>query len=209
MKKLLLIVFCTVSCLLVHAQKTETDSTNLEQDTIVEVQKPPLIDFESGIFLELGISIAPTTASYNHASAFGGGISYKAIYGGFLVEEFQGKLYSTLVFPNRFNLQYKHGKVFFGVRAMNTRFVEIDMRLSYGVGDMVWVRESNNENFIRSEYTVVQPELSILATPVNWAKVYACVGYKYMNNLELAKVMNEDFSGLTFGIGIRCGIYRQ
>ncbi len=194
---------------MVNAQRTETDSTVVQKDSIEAIQKPPLIDFESGIFLELGISIAPTMESYSHVSTFGGGISYKVIFGGFLVEEFQGGLYSTLVFPNRFHLQYKHGRAFFGVRAMNKRFVEIDMRISYGLGDMVWVRESNNENFIRSEYAIVQPELTILFTPVNWVKAYASLGYKYVSNLDLANVTDEDFSGLTFGIGIRCGIYRQ
>ena len=207
MKKLILGVLCSMSFLWLTAQQTASDSTLTTSDTVVQEIKEPLINFESGIFVEIGADFTPTLNTYRLMSSIGAGLQYKFLYAGFAAEEFEGGVTTTLVFPNDFNLRSKQGKVFIGTRVMNTRFVEIDLRVSYGLGDMVWERDSNNEKFIRSEYSSFQPEIRVLATPFDWLKAYASCGYKRISNLDIAKITNDDFSGFIFGIGLRCGIY--
>ncbi|MBE63215.1 MAG: hypothetical protein CMB89_12715 [Flammeovirgaceae bacterium] len=208
MKKLLLGVVCFVAFTHLKAQEITQDSTIIPSDTIIEVKKP-IITFESGVFGQVGVEITPILSSFRPMTNLELGIQYKALFAGFGVHDFKGTITSYLVFPNQFTIAYRYGAANLGVRVLQTRFVELQMRCNYGLGDVVWQNDQNGENFIRDEFRMFHPELLAFYSPIPYAKLFIQAGYKKMNGLKLAKLEEQDFSGLTIGIGLRCGIYQK
>lgn len=201
-------MYCLLSVLWLAAQDIPVDSTNLEADTIIIPQKP-LLNFKCGIFGEFQVEQTPIFDEWRPMTGFGIGVQYKSLLGGFKVHQFQGTVTSLLIFPNTFSLEYRYGAGYLGFQLLNIKIIELDLRCNYGRGDLVWQKESNDENFLRDEFSIFIPEIMVLYTPIEAIKLYCQVGYKQMSDLELAKLSNKNLSGFTFGIGLRCGIYQK
>tara|TARA_Y100001949_G_C15967026_1_gene322038 strand:- start:503 stop:1132 length:630 start_codon:yes stop_codon:yes gene_type:complete len=209
MKKLLLWLFLSISLTLAYGQEVAMDSISVQSNDTTRVEKEPFIKFESGVFLETGFQMTPVATGYGPTSQLFIGLQYKSIFGGFGVYNYRGDYQTTVIFPTNFNLAYKYGAGRLGVRAYDSKNFEINAQIQYGKGDAVWIRESNDEKFIRSKFDIIEPQVMALFTPIEQVKLFATLGYKSMHNLDFVHLSNKDFSGITFGFGIRCGIYQQ
>ncbi|WP_258097934.1 hypothetical protein [Marinoscillum pacificum] len=209
MKKLILWLFLSTAFTLAYGQEVALDSVTIQPHDSLLVEKDPLIKFESGVFLETGFQMIPIKTNYGPTSQLFIGLQYKNLFGGFGVYNYQGDYQTTVIFPNNFNLAYKYGAARLGLRAYDSKYFEINAQIQYGKGDAVWIRESNDEKFIRSKFDIIEPQVMVLYTPIEQVKLFTTLGYKSMQNLDIVHLSNKDFSGITFGFGIRCGIYQQ
>ena len=77
------------------------------------------------------------------------------------------------------------------------------------MGDMVWEDLDTQTDFLRDKFTVVRMAVLVELDKIRYVKPYLMAGYQKMNDLSLALVSNEDFSGLFFGLGVRIGYFNQ
>lgn len=201
-------------CATVHAlfgQTAGTDSTIVAKDSVVQEEKPKKAPpkFEYGVYGESAIRLTPAFGNYRLTSSFGIGGQFEFASVGFNAYKMQSNIYSTLIFPNEFSLHSQHGSIYLGLRVINTRFVNSEIKCNIGKGDVVWRRESNDEDFLRDEFNLLEPEITVTAVPIKYIRMYISAGYRRIRGLEIAKVTNEDISGFTFGLGLKIGFYSE
>lgn len=190
------------------AQLTASDTTIVKQDTISkEKPKKPPSKFEYGVFGESFARFTPGFDEDRLSSSFGGGLRFEFISVGFAVHKLQSDIYSTLIFPNSFLFESRHGAGFLGLRVVKTKFVHGEMRLNIGKGDAVWQRKSTGEDFIRDEFDLLEPEVIISVTPFKYLHLMINAGYRKVKDLEIARADNDDLSGITFGVGVKIGFF--
>ncbi len=209
MKKHALALLCSFGVTLLLAQTMPPDSTvQIKQDTLT-MPKPPFIKFESGLYLEGSIEMTRILNTLGSMLSYGAGIQYKSVFLGFEINEYIGETEETLIFPNTFSIGYRYGAIYFGTRLVNGKFFDLIAKFHCGIGDVTWIRTADAKPFIRDEFILVHPEISLAYSPVRNIAILINTGYKQMNDLKLSNLSTKDFNGLTFGIGLRCGIYQQ
>ncbi|MEQ9303086.1 MAG: hypothetical protein RJQ14_04155 [Marinoscillum sp.] len=207
MSKFLLAVFFCLMAFLCFGQSTSETHAFKEDSIKKEQPKKAPLHFSYGIYGESFVRITPGFDTYRLSTSMGGGVSFEFITAGFAVHKLQSDIYRTLIFPNQYLFQSQHGAAFAGLRVVNTKVVHGEMRLNLGKGDVVWTRESNNEDFLRDKYDLFEPEVVISIVPIKYLQVMISSGYRKVKNLEISNANNDDLSGFTFGLGIKYGFF--
>lgn len=201
-----LTTFFVVSSLLSFGQDIEADTIPPEDSTALEETKPFL---PVEVYLEGVIVHAPTPKGHSFSSQLGVGLAYKRLSVGAFRSLFQGEYTSILIFPNEFELTYAHGGGYLGYKVLDKEPLEASIRVNFSQGDMVWERTGTNENFARDKFQLVKPEITLSLVPARLVKVYASVGYSKFTDLGLPSITSDDFSGLTLGLGLKLGYFKN
>ena len=199
MKKLFWVI--VLSPIISFAQ--EVDSTAIDSVEIV----PPSYYF--GLYLNGSIILEPSAPEQNVISFLGIGVQYENWLLEFSRHDFQGSYQNLVVFPNTFGLVYRYGGPTLAYQFYKSSKLGLILNASYFKGDMAWRNTKDNEVFLRDEFNLskigVRGEFLLL----RYIKPNVMVGYQKMQDLDLASVASEDFSGLFFGVGIRMGYFNQ
>jgi len=155
------------------------------------------------------IKLSPHLGGYNAASALGLGIQYDKWSLSVIRQEFIGNIEAFVVFPNVFELKYQYLGPTVGFEFQGNEVVSSQLVFSHQWGDMTWVNLETNEDFVRDRFSISSIGIDIDIDKFRYAKPYLNIGYQRMNNLELERVNNEDFSGFFVVFGIRAGYFNQ
>lgn len=189
----------------VFGQVVEGDSIPAEDTTVVErIRKITPID----VYAEGMLLYSPTIGEYNFSAQAGAGIGYKRFSMGVYKTIFLGKITTVLVFPAEFQLLYSYGGAYLGIGFIDRFWLEANLRVHYGHGDMVWEHASSNEDFTRDTFHLIKPELIVALKALNFGRLYASIAYTRLMDLDMPAAHAEDFSGLTFGVGLKLGLFQ-
>lgn len=195
--------------------------TSLAQDIPVDsipsdsVQEIPEAEEQSrwqlpfGIFGEAYMENVPSPGGRELANRIGVGVEYQRFILGIYQSMYLGEFSQTLIFPNDFDLNYMHGGFFLGRRLYTRNYLDADLRLSYGRGDMLWKRSDSGAGFIRDKITSLRMEAMISFIPIRFIKLFGVLGYNRYRGVSLKSVNEDDFSGLTIGLGIKVGYFNK
>lgn len=200
MQKVLCVLFLVLS-LSMSAQEIDT----LQSDSIIEVPPANYV----GVFADIGFHYSPHLLRNNYTATPGLWIKYNRWSVGFTQTLFLGKLETFLIFPNVFELDYGHAGAHLGFEVAQSDWIRLDVTTSYRWGDMIWVEKESQTNFLRDEFKMMTFSAVVSLDRIRFFKPYCTVGYQQMRDLDLARVTNDDFSGLFFGLGIRMGYFNQ
>lgn len=180
-----------------------------EMDTVTLDTMKKVPTYFGGVFLEMGGKMAPNPPGVSLTQFIGAGIQYNKWSLGFLVNDFKGTTQRFLIFPNGFELEYKYGGPVVGFSYLQTRWIEASIQTSYSLGDMTWRNIVNQEDFIRSEFSLFAVSTKLEFIRLRYVRPYFNLGYQQMSGLNLAGVENADFSGFFLGLGLRLGYFNQ
>lgn len=185
----------------------QADSVAYQRDSVTVDEKSRSL-LPLGIYAEGMADATPGPSEMLLCSQAGIGIQYKSLSGGVFISSYEGGYEQILVFPNTFELEYRFGGGYLGMRVFRYQGFEADLRLSYGQGDMVWKRADTRENFIRDEYSLLKPELVVSYSPFRYVKIFINSGYRKFYDLTLTNTAPEEFSGLCVGLGLKAGLFK-
>ena len=202
MKQIILLI--STLLLIVGAMAQDSDTVMVE-----EVEKPIFLDGLTSLYLGFGLEGAPTPDGTEPSIQFQIGAEYKKFQFGLTYLDYQGEYQQKLIFPNDFSMLYRHAGVYVGRNLWQTNLIKISAQVQWSHGDVVWKRTGNAEDVFRDKMTIWQPALQVEVDPAPLVSVYANVGYRQVNGLDLPKISSPDFSGLAFQFGIRVGLFRK
>lgn len=164
-----------------------------------------------------GISITPnpTPSGLGWMKTIGVGIRFDKMEAGFTISTFESIYQDRLVFPNIFNLLYRHGGGYFSYRAVETKYMGFSPFVSMQLGDMVWERSNSGDDFIRDKFNLGQIGVKIdfpflqKFEYVEYIRPEMMLGYQLINDLNLAGVSEQDFSGFFIGFNVKLGYFNQ
>lgn len=163
----------------------------------------------------LGITPNPPPSELGLIYTVGVGVRYDKMEAGFTISTYGTRYERRLIFPNVFNLLYRHGGAYFSYRIFETDNLGFAPFGSFQVGDMVWERTSSGDDFLRDEFNLFQIGVKIdfpllqQFEYMEYARPEVMLGYQTVNNLELAGVSNLDFSGFFIGFNVKLGYFNQ
>ena len=198
----IILLICTTARL--FAQEGSLDTLNTA-DTTVNVDQ---VLYQYGIYLEPLIEVTPGPDGPYACDQIGFGLSYRRVSGGVFLSTFKGHYEKTLVFPNKFELEYMFGGGYLGMQVLRINQFEVDLRLNYGHGDMIWERTDSRADFSRDEFDLIKPEIQISGVPFRYLKLFITSGYRKIYNLSLTGTDSGEFSGFTAGFGLKAGYFK-
>ncbi len=203
MRKIVWILCLTVGFASAQDLAQEQDSVSIDT---VEVEPPP---YYLGVYLKGGISLEPSIPNHNIFSVLGVGLQYERWILGFSRNDFQGSVQSFVIFPNTFELKYRYGGVAIAYQLYQKNWVNFLVKAGYYQGDMVWRNQEDGQNFLRDEFNLMKLGVVGEIEFFRYVKPQIWLGYQKMNNLDLSRVRENDFSGLFVAVGIRMGYFNQ
>lgn len=176
-----------------------------EQDSLVENGA----DFQWAVYIEGQLEILDFDAQNAFSSYYGGGIEYKKISLGIFYNELRSEVSKHIIFPNTFKLRSANGGAYVGLRILQKGPLEVQSRLNFARGDVLWESLSTQEAFVRQKFNILKPELILSYNPTIITKFYLLVGYKYVSDFELVGIGAQDLGGVNVGIGIKLGFFHK
>ncbi len=208
-KNLTILFILLTSSLLTEAQiNIEMDTTilndSIPQADTVEVNVWDHYDWQP--FVAFALEVGPDPDGYFESYSWQAGVIYKQhFYLAAFATEYQGDIQSTVVFPNEFNLLFKHGGASIGYKTSRERRVEILVGSQIGWGSMLWKLSESGRNFIKDDLMVIHPFVSADISIVKYASANIAIGYRKLVGLDLASVNPKDFEGITATLTLRLG----
>lgn len=196
-----------ILCLLVFISSF-TFAQEVDSLAIDSLEKPPPA-YYGGVYLVGGISFEPSAPENNFFGNIGAGIQYERWMIGFSRVDFLGTSQSLLVFPNVFELKYRYGGPHISFTFSQQEKVNILLQAGYYRGDLLWREVSEQQDFIRDEFSLTKIGLVGELSVFRYAKPRISIGYQQMKDLDLNGVKNDDFSGLYISVGLRLGYFNQ
>lgn len=181
-----------------------------ELDTIAmdtsEIELPP---YYLAVYIDGGASYEASTPRNNFFSIAGVGIQYERWVVGFNRYDFHGTIESFVVFPNTFELKYRYAGITLGYRLVKHDWYKIFAGFSYNRGDMVWRNQEDGQDFLRDEFNMIKLGLNAEFSNFKYARPYISAGYQKMQDLNISRLEESNFSGLFIAAGIRIGYFNQ
>lgn len=170
-----------------------------------------LVKTDWGVYASVEARQAPILGDRLWGAALGCGIRYKSISLQYIYAS-SPQVKGQVVFPSSFRLE-----AFMQGFAMRYQSFEIGGKLhgafeaSYMSGEMVWVRESNNESLQGDQFYsfLGAMELGFLRPQIGFFEPYAKLGYQNVAGLSLQDVPPSSVSGMYIVIGLRIGYFNQ
>lgn len=181
----------------------EIDS--LQVDTL---EKAPPANY-IGVYGSFDLQLTPNINKRNGVISPGFGLRYNKWVLGFSQTTFIGTTSNYVIFPNVFNLEYRHAGLEVGYEIYESQWMTIQVQASYRWGDMVWEDSETQADFLRDKFNMQRLAVVVEVDKIRYIKPYLIIGYQKMNDLSLARVSNVDFSGLFLGLGARIGYFNQ
>ncbi|MEP3390639.1 MAG: hypothetical protein ABJO02_20770, partial [Reichenbachiella sp.] len=88
------------------------------------------------------------------------------------------------------------------------RDYEFNFESKVGFGEVIWSHSETGEAFLSDKFRVLQLQVSVDYILAKFLAVNAFAGYRWMNQLEITGLSNDDFNGLSFGLVMKVGKFR-
>lgn len=201
MKKYLLLLFLTG--VLGTATRSFAQSDSLE----VEKKRSPLAikGYIGGVYEN-----APVAPSHTNSFGFQTAVILKDhIEVGFYNLSYSKENYrERLIFPNAFQMNYKHAGFIVGYRTNLDREYEFNVESKIGFGEVKWAQVDNGDAFLTDKFSVLQLQTSVDYLLANFLALNAFLGYRWMKQLDITGLTNDDFNGFYFGLAVKLGKFR-
>ncbi|UXX79300.1 hypothetical protein N7E81_18260 [Reichenbachiella carrageenanivorans] len=199
MKAFVLVLFFIFSCAsLIYAQ---TDSLQVAK------KRPPrkVKGYVAGVFER-----APVAPGYTNSY----GVQAAVILMHHMEVGFFGSKYTDdgyrqlLIFPNKFQMNYKQAGVLLGYRTHLEKKYEFNVESKLGFGEVRWLQVERNTAFMADKFQMLHLQGGMDYMLVDFLAFNAFVGYRWMNDLDIDGLSNLDFKGLYCGIGLKVGLFK-
>ena len=158
-----------------------------------------------GFFGTAGMEVVPGFSDYSTLQAFGFGVRYKNLQVKVARRDFNGSVSARVVFPNRFNLDYRFTGVHLNyLRGKNK--LRIGPDAYYGIGDIVWILNDTGEIRFRDKINVFRLSLYGEFRLFRYAYAYSGAGYQLISKPQVPRI-KDNFNGLFIQLGLSIGYY--
>lgn len=120
---------------------------------------------------------------------------------------FAGNYQKRLIFPNEFRLMYYHFGLWMGYKTRFDKPFQFTADVRIGEGKVFWERIDNFYNMFEDQALFVQPSLGVDVKVLRYAALHADLGYRKVTALDLPEVSSESFSGVSFNLMIKLGLF--
>lgn len=189
-------------CLGVQAQTTTAPA-----DSIPLEEAPPTLPLK--VLLEGKGIYHRSISKMNFSAGASAGLMLNQWTAGVYWFQFLGEIKRTLIFPSEFTLINTQRGAYAGRRLRHTDKLYTEMRLCYGIGEILWQR-TDQTYFAADRYHVLMPEIQIAFEPVSQIEVFGSVAYAKNYDLKFPYIngdLSENaFSGVLACMGIKLTI---
>jgi hypothetical protein len=188
-----------------NGQETDTLST----DT-VEVIEPVIVQKTHwGLYLDYGLIQSPNPGGANNLEAIGGVIEYQRWAIGFYRAELVGDVFSVIIFPNVFGLEYTYGQVDVSFSPYQSKWVHGWLTASYGQGEMIWKNSASDEAFLGDTFNLQKLSAQVEFSYLGYVKPYIGFGYQNIGGLSIPSVEQNEFEGVFLMVGVKLGFVNK
>ncbi|MEO9967807.1 MAG: hypothetical protein ABJF11_18590 [Reichenbachiella sp.] len=113
-----------------------------------------------------------------------------------------------LIFPNFFQMNYKHAGVLVGYRTHLEKKFEFNLESKIGWGEVKWNQVDSGQPFLADRIGIVQLQGSVDLILTDFLVINGFAGYRWMNGLAITGLENDDFEGINYGLVAKIGIFR-
>lgn len=113
-----------------------------------------------------------------------------------------------LIFPNIFQMNYKHGGFMLGYRTNLKHNFEFNVESKLGFGEVKWEQVETNSAFLTDRFTMLHLQGSLDYLLSKFIVVNGFLGYRWMNGLDITGLADEDFKGVYYGMAIKIGLFK-
>jgi len=124
-------------------------------------------------------------------------------YGVFFAGDYQRRL----IFPNEFRLMYYHFGLWTGYKTRFDQPFQLTADVRIGEGKVFWERMDNFDNMFEDYALFVQPSVGVDVKVLRYTALHADIGYRRVSGLDLPEVSNDSFSGVSFNLMIKLGLF--
>ncbi|WP_176214829.1 hypothetical protein [Reichenbachiella faecimaris] len=113
-----------------------------------------------------------------------------------------------LIFPNTFQMNYKHAGVLLGYRIHLDTKVAFNVESKLGLGEVKWIQLERGSPFLANKFQMIHLQASIDYLITNFLVINAFIGHRWMNGLDITGLNNDDFKGWYFGMALKVGKFK-
>ena len=113
-----------------------------------------------------------------------------------------------LIFPNSFQMNYKHGGFVLGYRTNLDRDYEFNIESKIGFGEVKWTLVETGEPFLTDKMRLLQLQMSVDYVLAKFVALNAFTGYRWMGGLDITGLTNDSFNGFYVGLAIKIGKFK-
>lgn len=174
-------------------------------------------DFSSVFNQEIDQQMSINTQGLGLATVINGRI----IVGVFGTIHDEGNFTQRVVFPNSFRMKYRQNGVWIGYRFKTRKFYNFLLESRLSTGHVRWQNEFSGQDFQDTKMTIIQPTFSVDVNPLqliapessqstlqNIMRLNISISYKYVTDVDISNLRNDDFSGLSIGVMLKIGYFK-
>lgn len=135
------------------------------------------------------------------------GVQYKSFLLGAMWSDFDQEIGQRIIFPNFFDLRFRHAGLFAGYQVWHQRQFSANIIAQYSIGDVVWTAVSTGEDTFRDEIAFITPSLQFEYMPIRYTWLFFSAGYRQALGVDIASTEAEDLSGLNLNFGVKLGVF--
>lgn len=189
------------------ALQAQHDSTQVDTDREVEIVRKPLKiqGYVGGVYEQ-----APVSSLYTNSLGIQGALLLKEHWQlGFYSVNFRSDQYrKQLIFPNFFQMNYKHGGFLLGYRTYMNKPYEISIESKVSFGEVKWKRVESGKTFLVDRFSMFHMQAGIDYLVTNFLVLHVFSGYRKMNGLNITGLAAQDFNGFYWGGMLKIGMFR-
>ncbi|MEP2023063.1 MAG: hypothetical protein ABJH98_10870 [Reichenbachiella sp.] len=173
----------------------------------IEKKKKPLMirGYVAGVYESAPVSTDRTNSFGVQAAV----ILKKHFQVGFYGLNFSSKEYRRqLIFPNTFQMNYKHAGILVGYRTSLEKNIEFNLVSKYGFGEVKWDQVETGYQFLADKFRMFHLQASADYLVTKLIAVNAFMGYRWMQDLDITGLTNESYTGLYYGLAIKVGVFK-
>jgi len=113
-----------------------------------------------------------------------------------------------LIFPNTFQMNYKHAGMLIGYRTNFGKIFGFNIESKLGFGEAKWDQVETGRPFLADKFRMFHLQVSIDYLLTRFIALNAFFGYRWMDDLDITGLTNEDFKGVNYGLMIKMGVFK-
>lgn len=113
-----------------------------------------------------------------------------------------------LIFPNFFQMNYKHAGLLIGYRTHLEKKYEFNLESKFGMGEVKWNELETGNPYLADKFRIFHLQMSVDYLLTKFLAVNGFAGYRWIGDLDITGLSNADFEGLYYGIVVKLGIFK-
>lgn len=114
----------------------------------------------------------------------------------------------SLIFPNTFQMNYKHAGFLLGYRTDLDKNYQFNFESKVGFGEVKWDQVETGYHFLADKFQMTHLQIGADYLLTKHLAVNAFAGYRWMYGLDITGLTNEEFSGWYYGLALKAGLFK-